>query len=273
MSGSEPSASPRSCSPRPASSGAAAADADVIVAEAESVAEQLLTEAREAADKLTTEAQERADGILARAYFEAEDLQRHTEEERARIREEVQSAGRAEIEDFRTRSAGLLDNAEDGLRDVPRGAVARRAAQRTVRGDAGDRPSEPERPRADRRRGAEPEPDEMVAADAPAAGRTTPRHVRSGGSSAPRRPDPVRTMRAGAIGVALIVVGLLGSGCDQASTKLDGGAAAEPVADAAPARPILVTQEWGVVDGLLSVVVRNTTDRTLRTRRGRDHGA
>ncbi|GAA4752286.1 hypothetical protein GCM10023350_41940 [Nocardioides endophyticus] len=98
--------------------GAAAADADVIVAEAESVAEQLLAEAREAADKLTTEAQERADGILARAYFEAEDLQRHTEEERARIREEVQTAGRAEIEDFRARSAGLLDNAEDGLRDL-----------------------------------------------------------------------------------------------------------------------------------------------------------
>jgi vacuolar-type H+-ATPase subunit H len=98
--------------------GAAAADADVIVAEAEGLAEQLLTEAREAADKLTTEAQERADGILARAYFEAEDLQRHTEEERARIRDEVQAAGRAEIEDFRTRSAGLLDNAEGGLRDL-----------------------------------------------------------------------------------------------------------------------------------------------------------
>lgn len=98
--------------------GAAAADADVIVAEAEGVAEQLITEARETADKLTTEAQERADGILARAYFEAEDLQRHTEEERARIREEVQAAGRAEIEDFRTRSAGLLDNAEGGLRDL-----------------------------------------------------------------------------------------------------------------------------------------------------------
>jgi vacuolar-type H+-ATPase subunit H len=98
--------------------GAAAADADVIVAEAESVAEQLLAEAREAADKLTTEAQERADGILARAYYEAEDLQRHTEEERARIREEVQAAGRAEIEEFRIRSTGLLDTAEDGLREL-----------------------------------------------------------------------------------------------------------------------------------------------------------
>jgi vacuolar-type H+-ATPase subunit H len=98
--------------------GAAAADAHAIVAEAESVAEQLLTEARETADKLATEAQERADGILARAYFEAEDLQRHTEEERSRIRDEVQSASRAEIEEFRTRSAGFLDSAESGLRDL-----------------------------------------------------------------------------------------------------------------------------------------------------------
>jgi len=98
--------------------GAAAADADGIVAEAESVAEQLLAEAREAADKLATEAQERADGILARAYFEAEDLQRHTEEERTRIRDEVQSASRVEIEEFRIRSAGFLDTAEDGLREL-----------------------------------------------------------------------------------------------------------------------------------------------------------
>ncbi len=71
-------------------------------------------------------------------------------------------------------------------------------------------------------------------------------------------------MRAGAIAV-LLVVGLLGSGCDQAATRLDRGAAAEPVAEVAPALPILLTEEWGVVDGLLSVVVRNTTDRTLRS--------
>jgi vacuolar-type H+-ATPase subunit H len=98
--------------------GAAAADAHEIVAEAESVAEQLVTEAREAAEKLTAEAQERADGILARAYFEAEDLQRHTEEERARIRDEAHAASRAEIEAFRTRSAGILDSAEGGLREL-----------------------------------------------------------------------------------------------------------------------------------------------------------
>jgi vacuolar-type H+-ATPase subunit H len=85
----------------------AAQDADAIVAEAETLATQLVAEA-----------QERADGILARAYNEAEDLQRHTEEERARIRDEVVAAGRAEIEEFRTRSAGSLDRAEGGLRQL-----------------------------------------------------------------------------------------------------------------------------------------------------------
>ncbi|GAA4752274.1 hypothetical protein GCM10023350_41930 [Nocardioides endophyticus] len=76
-------------------------------------------------------------------------------------------------------------------------------------------------------------------------------------------------MRAGVIAALLLtVVGLLGSGCDRASTKLTGSGGDEPVADAAPARPILVTQEWGVVDGMLSVVVRNTTDRTLRSAAG-----
>lgn len=121
--------------------GAAAADADVIVAEAESVAEQLLAEAREAADKVTTEAQERADGILARAYFEAEDLQRHTEEERSRIRAEVQTAGRAEIEDFRTRSAGLLDTAEEGLRGVLRSLEELRNGPSEETPAAADEPS------------------------------------------------------------------------------------------------------------------------------------
>lgn len=74
-------------------------------------------------------------------------------------------------------------------------------------------------------------------------------------------------MHVGTIVVMLVVVGILGSGCDQVSAKLDRGTAAEPAAEsvAAPARPILVTQEWGVVDGLLSVVVRNTSDRTLHS--------
>lgn len=71
----------------------------------------------------------------------------------------------------------------------------------------------------------------------------------------------MRIVRIGVMAVALVGVGLLGSGCDQVST-MGGGAQTAP--SAAPARPILVTQEWGVVDGMLSVVVRNTTDRTLR---------
>ncbi len=143
--------------------GAAAADADVIVAEAESVAEQLLAEAREAADKLTTEAQERADGILARAYFEAEDLQRHTEEERSRIREEVQTAGRAEIEDFRTRSAGLLDTAEAGLRGVLRSLDELRNGPSEETPEAADEPEVRELTSA-----PEASAPEMAAADATA---------------------------------------------------------------------------------------------------------
>lgn len=76
---------------------------------------------------------------------------------------------------------------------------------------------------------------------------------------------PVRTARAGVVVATLLVVGLLGSGCDQASTKLTGGGSGQPAPAAAPARPILVTQEWGVVDGMLSVVVENSTERTLRS--------
>jgi vacuolar-type H+-ATPase subunit H len=122
--------------------GTAAEDAERIVAEAEALAAQLVeearasaesltNEAREAAERLTTEAQERSDGILARAWFEAEDLQRHTEEERARIRDEVLAEGRAEIQEFRTRTVGLLDDAESGLRDV---APSLEAAVATVAG-------------------------------------------------------------------------------------------------------------------------------------------
>ena len=140
--------------------GSAAEDADVIVAEAESLADQLLAEARQAADqvtadakeaatKLATEAQERADGILARAYYEAEDLQRHTEEERARIREEVVSVTRAEIEELRTRSAHLLDNAEVGLRRMGpslESAVATVAQVLASLEELRDGPTEPGKP-------------------------------------------------------------------------------------------------------------------------------
>ena len=45
------------------------------------------------------------------------------------------------------------------------------------------------------------------------------------------------------------------------SARARGGRRAHP----GSAHPILVTRDWGVVDGMLSVVVRNTTDRTLRS--------
>jgi hypothetical protein len=65
--------------------------------------------------------------------------------------------------------------------------------------------------------------------------------------------------------VAFVVAGGA-SGCSAVADQLDG-AEVEP-ADRADltdlAQPILVTSEWGVVDGMLSVVVENTTDRTLR---------
>jgi hypothetical protein len=72
----------------------------------------------------------------------------------------------------------------------------------------------------------------------------------------------VRNVRVSAI-VVMLVVGLLGAGCSQVSTKLNGGSDDLPTEVAA--RPILVTKDWAVVDGMLSVVVRNTTDRTLHS--------
>jgi cell division septum initiation protein DivIVA len=106
---------------------AAADEADTIVAAAEALATQLVDEARQTAEALASEAHERADGIVARARFEADDLQQHTEEMRARIQDEALAASRAEIEEFRSRTAGLVDDAESGLRQLApdlEGAVA-----------------------------------------------------------------------------------------------------------------------------------------------------
>jgi hypothetical protein len=72
-------------------------------------------------------------------------------------------------------------------------------------------------------------------------------------------------MRTSVMVVMLMVVGLFGAGCSQVSAQIKGDAAASRDA---PARPILVTQDWGIVDGMLSVVVKNTTDRTLRGAEG-----
>jgi hypothetical protein len=152
---------------------AAEALATQLVAEATEAAEKLTTEAQQAAEKATTEAQERADGILARAYFEAEDLQRHTEEERARIREEVTAAGLAEIESFRERSVGLLDRAEGGLRTALR-------SLEELRSDPADRADDDTRAVAELASAPDSAPEDAAVAKtaaAEAADRsTTPRH-------------------------------------------------------------------------------------------------
>jgi hypothetical protein len=71
-------------------------------------------------------------------------------------------------------------------------------------------------------------------------------------------------MRTAVLVVMLVVAGLAGAGCSRISDKAsDGDAGSAP--SQAPARPILVTKAWGVVDGMLSVAVENTTDRTLRS--------
>jgi hypothetical protein len=72
-------------------------------------------------------------------------------------------------------------------------------------------------------------------------------------------------MRSSVLVVMLIVVGLLGAGCSEISAQLNGETVSADVPTAAPAQPILVTRQWGVVDGMLSVVVQNTTDRTLHS--------
>lgn len=68
------------------------------------------------------------------------------------------------------------------------------------------------------------------------------------------------------VAVATLVVTLLGSSCSTIHDQLQG---TQVPADRAPASsrgpgPILETTSWGLVDGMLSVVVRNTTHRTLR---------
>jgi hypothetical protein len=87
----------------------------------------------------------------------------------------------------------------------------------------------------------------------------------------------VRIVRSGVLAVALVVALLCGAGCSQMSKKPSGAESGSAPSRPA-ARPILDTVAWGVVDGMLSVVVENTTDRTLRnavgviTARGRDDG-
>src|SRR3954454_2544462 len=73
------------------------------------------------------------------------------------------------------------------------------------------------------------------------------------------------TMRTVTTIVMLIAVAITGAGCSEVPSKIGSGPDTDTATTDAAARPILVTQDWGVVDGMLSVVVRNTTDRTLRS--------
>lgn len=60
--------------------------------------------------------------------------------------------------------------------------------------------------------------------------------------------------------VALLVL----SGCSDISAQMQGAQVSSTSSVDVKTPPILVTQQWGVVDGMLSVVVTNTSSRTLR---------
>ncbi|MGB0100761.1 MAG: hypothetical protein WBP61_10825 [Nocardioides sp.] len=77
-----------------------------------------------------------------------------------------------------------------------------------------------------------------------------------------------------ATAATVVAAALVTSGCSAITDQLDASdgtatSASDPVGAASEAgSPILVTRDWGVVDGLLSVVVQNTSDRTLRYAEG-----
>lgn len=73
-----------------------------------------------------------------------------------------------------------------------------------------------------------------------------------------------RTIASAAALVTIVTLSGLASGCSQLDPQDETQAAASVPATA----PILETKAWGVVDGLLSVVVVNTSDRTLRYAEG-----
>jgi len=85
----------------------AVADADAMVAEAETLAGELVYEARNTSQRIVAEAQERAEGIVAVARSEADEMRRETDREREQIRSAVADAVRADVE-----------RAHDGLRAV-----------------------------------------------------------------------------------------------------------------------------------------------------------
>lgn len=68
--------------------------------------------------------------------------------------------------------------------------------------------------------------------------------------------------------VLAIVAALLMGSCSTITDQLDGAGTSDQTVPTGRPGPILETTTWGVVDGMLSVVVRNTSDRTLRYAEG-----
>lgn len=66
---------------------------------------------------------------------------------------------------------------------------------------------------------------------------------------------------------AAVAVAIGSSGCSDLRAQLEGAEVVEPSVDASYAAlpAVLETAEWSVTDGLVSVIVRNDTDRDLRT--------
>ena len=64
--------------------------------------------------------------------------------------------------------------------------------------------------------------------------------------------------------VVVLAAVLTFSSCSQISAQLENAQDPAPVTRGKGSGPILVTRQWGMVDGMLSVVVSNTSSRTLR---------
>ncbi len=76
-----------------------------------------------------------------------------------------------------------------------------------------------------------------------------------------------QTVRRLGLACAAVAVAIGSSGCSDLRAQLEGAEVVEPSVDASYAAlpAVLETAEWSVTDGLVSVIVRNDTDRDLRT--------
>ncbi len=76
-----------------------------------------------------------------------------------------------------------------------------------------------------------------------------------------------QTVRRLGLACAAVAVAIGSSGCSDLRAQLEGAEVVEPSVDASYAAlpTVLETAEWSETDGLVSVIVRNDTDRDLRT--------